>query len=160
VFHHILVPVDGSRDAEEALTQAIDLAESQHAGLTLMTAVAEPPATSYVMAGEVFGELVEDAHAQAAAILRRARERVPDDLAVTTVLSDQPIRTALVREIEAGHHDLVVMGSRGRGAVRATLLGSVSHYVLHHSPAPVLIVHAERPREAEATHERTLLPAT
>jgi nucleotide-binding universal stress UspA family protein len=58
------------------------------------------------------------------------------------VLADEPIRIALVRRLKDGHHDLVVMGSRGRGAVRATLLGSVRHYVLHHSPVPVLIVHA------------------
>jgi nucleotide-binding universal stress UspA family protein len=46
---------------------------------------------------------------------------------VTSVLSEQPIRVALSRQIAEGHHDLVVMGSRGRGGVRAALLGSVSH---------------------------------
>jgi nucleotide-binding universal stress UspA family protein len=64
------------------------------------------------------------------------------------VLSREPVRTALMRQIEQGRHDLVVMGSRGRGALRSALLGSVSHYVLHHSPAPVLIVHAEHDDDA------------
>jgi nucleotide-binding universal stress UspA family protein len=144
MFHNILVPVDGSPDADRALAQAIDLAESENARLTLMTARAELPATLYLMAGEETGALIEHAHAAAEAIIRRARDRIPDDLSVTTVLTDQPIRIALIRQIKRGHHDLVVMGSRGRGAVRAALLGSVSHYVLHHSPVPVLIVHDER----------------
>jgi nucleotide-binding universal stress UspA family protein len=148
MFHDILVPVDGSPDAEQALTHAIDLAESEHTRLTLMTAVAELPATALMMAGEATGELIQGTQAEAAEILQRARDRVPQDLPVSTVLTDQPIRLALVRQIEEGHHDLVVMGSRGRGTVRAALLGSVSHYVLHHSPVPVLIVHAERPSEA------------
>ncbi|HWF51226.1 MAG TPA: universal stress protein [Solirubrobacteraceae bacterium] len=147
MFRNILVPVDGSPDAEEALAQAIDLAEAEQASLTLMTALAELPATAYVVAGQATGDLVEDRHDQAAAVLRQARERVPDGLAVTTVLTDEAIRTALIRQIDEGRHDLVVMGSRGRGAVRSALLGSVSHYVLHHSRVPVLIVHAENSRE-------------
>ena len=48
MFHNILVAVDGSPDAEQALTQAIDLAESEHTRLTLMTAVAQIPATAYL----------------------------------------------------------------------------------------------------------------
>jgi hypothetical protein len=57
-------------------------------------------------------------------------------------LTDEPIRPALIEQIKRGGHDLIAMGSRGRGAIRAALLGSVSHYVLHHTPIPVLIVHA------------------
>jgi nucleotide-binding universal stress UspA family protein len=145
VFLNILVAVDGSPHADQALIQAIDLAESENARLTLMTAVRELPATTYLTAGGVTGTLIEEGRAEAEGILRRARERVPPDLPVTTLLTEQPIRVALIRQIERGHHDLVVMGSRGRGALCAALLGSVSHYLLHHSPVPVLIVHADEP---------------
>jgi nucleotide-binding universal stress UspA family protein len=138
MFHNILVAVDGSADADAALVHAIDLADSEHTRLTLMTAGAELPPTAYLLAGEETGRLSESAHRQAEAVIRQARDRVPAELPVTTVLSDQPIRPALCRQIKEGHHDLVVMGSRGRGAVRAALPGSVSHYVLHHSPVPVL----------------------
>jgi len=62
---------------------------------------------------------------------------------------------ALIRQFKDGQHDLVVMGSRGRGAVRSALLGSASHYVLNHSPVPVLIVHAEQSPEARALETAT-----
>jgi nucleotide-binding universal stress UspA family protein len=75
---------------------------------------------------------------------------VPQDLPVSTLLADKPIGIALIRQITDGNHDLVVMGSRGRGAVRSALLGSVSHYTLHHSPAPVLIVHHKREQAVES----------
>jgi nucleotide-binding universal stress UspA family protein len=146
MFHNILVAVDGSPDAEQALTEAIDLADSEHSSLTLITAVTRLPPTIFFAGGEAVGLLLEDAHTEAEAILRRARERVPAGMPVTTVLTEQPIRSALTRQIVDGAHDLVVMGSRGRGAVRSALLGSVSHYVLHHSPVPVLIVHADLPK--------------
>jgi nucleotide-binding universal stress UspA family protein len=148
MFHNILVAVDGSPDAEQALTEAIDLAESEHTRLTLITAVSQLPAAAYGTAALPVSQVLEDAQVEAEAMLRRARERVPHGVSVTAVLSEQPIRVALSRQIATGHHDLVVMGSRGRGAVRAALLGSVSHYVLHHSPVPVLIVHADPSREA------------
>ena len=150
MFHNILVAVDGSPDAEQALTEAIDLAESENARLTLLTAPSRVPSTAYVAPGVPVAQLAEDAGVEAEAILRRAYERVPDGVPVRTVLCEQPIREALIRQIANGQHDLVVTGSRGRGAVRSALLGSVSHYVLHHSPVPVLIVHADRPRKARA----------
>jgi nucleotide-binding universal stress UspA family protein len=149
MFRNILVAVDGSPDATEALRDAIDLAQSEHTRLTLVTAVPQIPATGLLVPGAVTDDAIADTRAWAQAILRRALDQVPDDLPVRTVLTDQPIRPALIRQIKDGHHDLVVMGSRGRGTVRSALLGSVSHYVLHHSPVPVLIVHAQQSAAAE-----------
>jgi nucleotide-binding universal stress UspA family protein len=143
MFRNILVAVDGSAHADEALAQAIDLAESEHARLTLIAGVPGPPPAAYVgLMAPAFAVMQADGRSSAQAVLTRARERVPDELPVTTILTDEPIRPALIEQIERGGHDLIAMGSRGGGAIRAALLGSVSHYVLNHSPVPVLIVHA------------------
>ena len=151
MFRNILVAVDGSRHADRALSQAIDLAESEHSRITLITGVDEVPTTVYWAVGGVdTGGLRASARAEAEAILRVARERIPYDLSVRTVLTEQPIRIGLMRQLKDGHYDLVVMGSRGRGAIRSTLLGSVSHYMLHHSPVPVLVVHDEQAPQLES----------
>jgi nucleotide-binding universal stress UspA family protein len=152
MFHNILVAIDGSPDANQALTQAIDLAESEHARLTIFSAVATPPAAAYIGAGGgVAATLARDAEVETEALLRSAVQQVPDRVSVSTLQSSDPVRPALMREIKTGNHDLVVMGSRGRGALRSVLLGSVSHYILHHSPVPVLIAHAERTRGHESS---------
>jgi nucleotide-binding universal stress UspA family protein len=144
MFKNILVAVDGSAHSDQALADAIDLADCARARLTLFTAVVPPPSFAYLGAGgEAAVDLCRHAEGSAERVLRKAVERVPQDVSVQTVMSTDPVEPALIDQIEAGHHDLVVMGSRGRGAVRSALLGSVSHYVLHHSPVPVLIVHAE-----------------
>jgi nucleotide-binding universal stress UspA family protein len=158
MFHNILVAVDGSQHADHALSHAIDLAESEHARLTVMTAVVTPPAVTYFGAsGESVGALSHDAEEEAKAILRRVCDRVPEDVSVTTILTRRSIDTALIRQIADGHHDLVVMGSRGRGAVRSALLGSASHYVLHHSPVPVLIVHDPPARQGKPADDTTIV---
>jgi nucleotide-binding universal stress UspA family protein len=147
MFHSVLVALDGSADADLALTQAIDLAQREGSKLTLFSAVVVPSPAAYVGAGAaVAATLARDAVGDTEALLRAAAERVPDDVSLTTVQSSDPVRQALIRQLADGGHDLIVMGSRGRGAVRSALLGSVSHHVLHHSPVPVLVVHAERER--------------
>jgi nucleotide-binding universal stress UspA family protein len=158
MFRNILVAIDGSPHADQALMHAIDLAKAENARLTLFTAIVSPPAVACLAPGAPVADLANDAAAAAEAILRRARASVPADVSVTTVLTRPPLLRALMRQIEEGHHDLVVMGSRGRGAVRSALLGSVSHYALHHSPVPVLIVHV-RPPSPAATQRHAITAA-
>jgi Universal stress protein family len=112
------------------------LAESEHAQHTLITGIPEVPEIASVAIWTASAAPDLDSRSSAEAVLARARERVPEDLPVITILSEQPIRRASLEQIEHGAHDLIAMGSRGRGVMRSALLGSVSHYVLNHSPVP------------------------
>ena len=142
MFHSILIAADGSAHADRALAEAIDLALSEHAQLTIFSAIPQPGA--FVgLAGIAPAQLADELEAEFSGILRTAADAVPDGIGVQTILSHGPIREALLKEVHTGRFDLLVMGSRGRGALRSTLLGSVSHHLLNHSPIPVLIVHAQ-----------------
>jgi nucleotide-binding universal stress UspA family protein len=144
MFHHLLVAVDGSSHADRALAEAIDLARTQQASLTIVAAV--PGATPFAsLGGFPPATLSEEITAEFTAIIDRAVESVPEGIPVKTMLIREPAREALIEQARAGTVDLIVMGSRGRGAIRSTLLGSVSHHVINHSPIPVLIVHADNP---------------
>jgi nucleotide-binding universal stress UspA family protein len=91
MFHNVLVAIDGSADAERALTQAIDLAESEHARLTIFSAVATPAAAVYIgSAGGEAAALARDAEDASEALLREAVAQVPDQVSVRTVLSRKP----------------------------------------------------------------------
>jgi nucleotide-binding universal stress UspA family protein len=154
MFHNILVCVDGSAHADRALSEAVDLAESENARLTILTAIARPPywaCTPETASG--IESLFRDLRTEAEAALDGAVDRVPASIPVTKILSFKPIREVLMEQIRSGQHDLVIMGSRGRGALTASFLGSVSHFALNHSHLPVLIVHAEEDREANAAAE-------
>jgi nucleotide-binding universal stress UspA family protein len=142
MFRNILVSVDGSPHAERALAEAIDIATESHARLTLLTAITTPPPWAYspVSAG-VLQSLCAELARESEDTLRAAVDSIPKSIPVTSLLTNKPIRKALMCELATGKHDLLVMGSRGRKAVRASLFGSVSHYALNHSPVPVLIIH-------------------
>jgi nucleotide-binding universal stress UspA family protein len=152
MFRNILVCVDGSPQADGALNEAIDLAECQNSRLTLLTAVAHPPhwaATPMTAAAACVQPTCAELQHEADVTLRTAADRVPDEIPVTTLMSQAPIRDALICQINRGHYDLVVLGTRGRGALTAAVLGSVSHYALNHCSVPVLIVRAEGEDEPE-----------
>jgi nucleotide-binding universal stress UspA family protein len=137
MFKSILVAWDGSEHAKRALGEAVDLARTQDGRLTLLT-VAAP---LRVWPGYVPPVSEADLISAAEKILAEGEALVPEGVPVSgrTAAGDPGLE--LVRRAAAADHDLVVMGSRGRGAVRSAFLGSVSHYVLNHTTVPVLIIH-------------------
>ena len=155
MFHNILVCVDDSLHSDHALDEAIDLATAGNARLTILTAIRRPPpwASTPATAAAV-QPLADELREEAKATLRSAVDRVPQSMPVTTILSEKPIREVLMEQLRAGTYDLLVMGSRGRGALSSSVLGSVSHYALNHAGVPVLIIHAVEPRLDERRADR------
>lgn len=138
MFRSILVAYDGSEHAKRALAQAVDIARTQDARLTLL-AVAAP---LHVWPGP-YVPPVTDADLLHAAehIVAEGEALVPEGVPVSSRAVAGNPGTELLKRAAAADHDLIVMGSRGRGAVRSAVLGSVSHFVLNHSLLPVLVVH-------------------
>jgi nucleotide-binding universal stress UspA family protein len=146
MFHNVLVAIDGSAHAARAVSEAIDLAQRNNARLTVITIVPDPSA--WLLGGaaysggidfEAIGAATEHEYNE---LLETAVETVPGDVPVTKVLAHGRPGERILEQVGRGNHDLVVMGSRGRGEVRSLLLGSVSHEVLNASSVAVLIVHA------------------
>ena len=141
MFKSILVAVDGSIHSELALEQAVDLARSEESRMTLI-GVAGPSLSPLVVQQPV----VSDAELEEAmrAVVDNAAQTVPEDIPIRTIVRLGHPGDEIYTEASRGDYDLIVMGSRGRGAATSALLGSVSHTVLNNGPAAVLIVHARK----------------
>ena len=140
MFKSILVAVDGSIHSELALEQAVDLARSEGSRLTLIGVAGPPLRGPSVQQPVVSDDELEEAMR---VVLDNAAETVPEDIPARTIVRLGKPGDEIFTEASRGDYDLIVMGNRGRGAATSALLGSVSHTVLNHGPAAVLIVHAE-----------------
>jgi nucleotide-binding universal stress UspA family protein len=164
MFRDVLVVVDATSDAREALSQAIDLAQRERSRLTLITVEKRLPACAYLGVAAALPLIIPAAEAEARQIMCTALAHVPADVPVTTVLAAPPLRQALMTQITRGGHDLVVIGARPHGRLRSAF-GTLSNYLVRRSPAPVLVVHAAPPRGrvvngAEASRTRARRWAT
>ena len=145
MYRNILVAVDGSKESKLALADAIDLALDSNAKLTV--AHVQNPAPGFARATPVGAATVAELPAYHSKVLRTMVELVPKELPVTTLLLEGNPAHEIVKAAKQYGHDLIVIGSRGRGRATAALLGSVSHEVLHEAHIPVLVVHS-RPEAA------------
>ena len=153
MFRRLLIAFDGSLHAQCALDEAIDLAGANNGRLTVIAVVPKPLVWGLGSGYEAAMNLDERRQVERKyqTMLDGAADTVPADVPVTKILKHGAAASAILDEARANDHDLIVMGSRGRGDLRSLLLGSVSHHVLQASPVPVLVIHgAEAPPPAIA----------
>ncbi len=137
----ILVPLDGSGLAEQALTYATALAKATGAELLLLRA-----ATSHTLIGVDPRERQAGAIQEADLYLEQvaARLREAGFTCETVVPQGQP-KACIVDQARTRHADLIVMATHGRTGPGRWIFGSVAEAVVANSPGPVLVQRSWQP---------------
>jgi nucleotide-binding universal stress UspA family protein len=137
----IVVGIDGSPAADGALRWACDEADLHRVDLVIVHAWDYPYASVDFDDSQARDLMCVDAARVLETALTQARDR--SGASVTDVLIEASAANALLEVARDG--DLLVLGSRGRGAVAAELFGSTVNSVLERAAVPVVIVrpHAE-----------------
>ena len=143
----IVCGVDGSPDSEAALAVAAGLAESVGARLVLANVVEHVPSPYATVGALGPAPVVQALPGEALRDRVEAGERLLEQLAAEAELPavERRVVTGLAAERLADLADevgaeLIVVGSRGRGAFKAAFLGSVSTSLIGVARCPVLVV--------------------
>ncbi len=151
----ILVPTDGSKTARKAAKYAVELAKLSGATVLILNVIDRTSFISPAVPGFVSPSLPRVTHPEHLIepledYLKEAAKIDMDDIAKICerngVQSKSVSRLghpveAIIKEAEKSKVDLIVIGSHGRSALKAALLGSVTFGVIHKdSKVPVLVV--------------------
>lgn len=130
-FRSILVPVDGSRLAEEAIPFALAIAERAHAKVRFALVHPDPFPPLMIDPPRVY--LKE--------LTQRFRERLGRSL--SSIILNGPVAPSLAKHAREIGADLVVMTTHGRGGLRRTWLGSVADQLMRTIQVPLLVLHPQ-----------------
>jgi nucleotide-binding universal stress UspA family protein len=144
VTHTILVPLDGSAFAEQALAMAMPLARATQRRLRLCHVRLLPLWPDEIVEPDTVEAMKHILHAEGETYLREVQRRIeaPDLRVDVAVLPGDvtSVGESLQRHIEENPVDMVILGTHGRGGVQRAWLGSVADYLVRHLTIPVLLV--------------------
>jgi nucleotide-binding universal stress UspA family protein len=137
----ILVPVDGSDGANQALDALNSFFDLESADVTLLHVIETlwlpQDAEDEPMTNQLSAELRREAEQLLAEARARVLEHHPG---VTTLVRDGVPANEILSEADQGDYDLVVVGAGGATDMKHSILGSVSTKVAWNAPCSVLVV--------------------
>jgi nucleotide-binding universal stress UspA family protein len=153
MLKHVLVPLDGSELAEEALHYATHIIDP-NGKITLVAAVDVPDAAIYGYYPAVnltdYEHAFDDMLPTAKRYLEGVASRLNDGH--LTIVSEAHMGDAsevITATAERCHVDAIVMSTHGRSGLSRWLLGSVSNKVLSAKPCPIFIIPSREKHKVE-----------
>jgi nucleotide-binding universal stress UspA family protein len=139
MFKNILLAIDGSEYSNNALSYAANMAETYQATLWLVHVFAHP---SDLLGYDDFEKLYAKRKCAGQSILDAAMQILGEsDLEIREELVEGPEVESILNFAKNNKADIIIMGTRGMGAIKGLLLGSVSRKVIHYANCPVMVVH-------------------
>lgn len=139
-FKKILVPVDGSGTADNALRYGVEMAKTYEARL-FVTVVADIGEAAYpLMQVNLDRSGFASVKEKAEAVMERVKKQIPQGVNFTPIIRTGVPGNVITSLVDEEGIDLVIMGNSGKGSLSSFIMGSVSQYVIHHVKVPVLII--------------------
>ncbi len=139
MFNNIVLAFDGSEYSHKALLRAKAIAERFDATVWLVHVFRNP---SDLLGYTDFEKIYAKRKSAAQAVMDDARQKLGrTTFTVQEKLQEGNETDSILKVAENCTADLIVMGSRGLGAVKGLLVGSVSRKVIHYAECPVMVVH-------------------
>jgi nucleotide-binding universal stress UspA family protein len=139
VFKNILLAFDGSEHARKAAELTGNLAREQNEPLRVwIVAVMEP--APWELGEPYLSKFIEQRTRSGQLLLDAATSIIGDGVEVNGELLFGAPAECILSVAETRACDLIVMGTRGLGALRGLLLGSQAQKVVSHAHCPVLVV--------------------
>ena len=143
MFKRILVPLDGSERAEQAIPVAVGIARANSGSVILLRATTEPADLYWlsVEASEGAQDVLEVKRDEIKQYLAQlASSEALEGVETVTKIVDGAAAEAILSVASAQDVDLIVMCSHGYTGIKRWVLGSVAHKVAWHSTTPVLVL--------------------
>lgn len=152
MFKHLLIPLDGSELAEQALVAATELARQFNSRFTLLRVINAP----YLLTqahnrsfAELIASLREAEYQDALIYLRQRHEKLTQQGFTVDYLvgEGEPVAEQILQRVEPLGVDTIVMSTHGWGGLRRWVYGSVADRVLRHATVPVLLIRGRETKE-------------